>query len=353
VAHILYDTRWVGNHGIGRFAAEVQRRLPALTAFNISRRPWHPLDPWLLGAVLRGLCPGMFFSPGYNSPRDWTGEFVFTLHDLNHLRVPDNSNALKRAYYKHVIRPACHRAACVLTVSDYSKREIAAWANLSEDRIVNVGNGVGFPFEPSGAPYDAGFPYLLYVGSRKPHKNVKRLLQAYAASGVQTDVFLLISGSPDSDTQAENARLGITRHVRYLEVPDNDTLARVYRGALGFLFPSLYEGFGLPPLEAMACGVPVLTSKVCSLPEVVGTAALLVDPLNVDDIAVGIQRIAHESELRRRLSHKGLERAQQFRWEDTAHEVANVLSRVTGNTIEVAHDQKNDDRAVTELTAKR
>ena len=353
MTQILYDARWVGNHGIGRFAAEIQKRLPALTAFDVNRRPWHPLDPWMLGSALRRLHPRTFFSPGYNSPLGWSGEFVFTLHDLNHLRVLDNSNALKRAYYKHVIRPACHRAAAVFTVSDYSRQEIATWADLSEDRIVNVGNGVGFPFVSFGDKHNPGYPYLLYVGSRKPHKNLNRLLQAYAASGVQQDLFLLLSGRPDPHTQAETELLGITRYVRYLEVPDNDVLARVYRGASGFLFPSLYEGFGLPPLEAMACGVPVLTSNVCSLPEVVGNAAILIDPSSIDALAEGIRRLVHDSELRAHLRLKGSQRAQRFRWEETAQTISKTLLRVTGEVVPVVAYAQDDDRALTEVTANR
>src|SRR5262249_49269703 len=145
--------------------------------FQSARRPWQAFDPWLLGMELRRRNPTMFLSPGYNSPVGWPGKFVFTLHDLNHLRVEDNSNALKRAYYQYVIKPACRAAAFVLTVSEYSRREIGQWAKVDEKKIVNVGNGVGPPFTAAGRRYEPGYPYLLYVGSRKPHKNLPRLLQ--------------------------------------------------------------------------------------------------------------------------------------------------------------------------------
>jgi len=322
---ILYDARWVGNHGIGRFAGELQKWLSDVVPFHSRRRPWHPLDPAILGAALWRRKPKLFFSPGYNSPLNWPGRFVFTLHDLNHLCVPDNSNAVKRAYYRYVIKPACHRAQCVLTVSEYSKREIATWADVKEEKLINVGNGVGLPFSPAGAKYEPGYPYLLYVGSRKPHKNLPRLLKAYSVSGVRKEVRLVLSGQPDRQTSEEIARLGLTRDVIFKDLSDDGHLSEVYRGAVALVFPSLYEGFGLPPLEAMACGVPVLTSNVCSLPEVVGDAAVVVCPLDVEEIADGARRLVQDSSLRARLREKGLLRARRFSWSETAQRTLKAL----------------------------
>jgi glycosyltransferase involved in cell wall biosynthesis len=318
MAGVLFDARWIGNHGIGRFAGELQKLLPGMTSFQVPRRPWHPLDPALLGATLWRKNPELYFSPGYNSPIGWPKPFVFTLHDLNHLCVVDNSNAAKRAYYKYVIRPACHRAAFVLTVSEYSKREIAAWAKVKEEKIINVGNGVGLPFTALGRKYEPGYPYLLYVGSRKPHKNLPRLLEAYSRSGVRRDARLLLTGNPDQHIAGEIDRLGLTGDVIFADLQADGDLSEVYRGALALVFPSLYEGFGLPPLEAMACGIPVLTSNLCSLPEVVGDAGVLVDPLNVEAIADGIRRLVRDSDLRADLRTKGLLRAKEFSWDKTA-----------------------------------
>jgi len=325
VTETLYDARWIGNHGIGRFAVELQKIIPGLVSFRARRHPWHPLDPFLLGLSLRKTNPRVFFSPGYNSPVGWPGSFIFTLHDLNHLCVRDNSNALKRAYYRYVIKPACHAARLVLTVSEYSRQEIAAWAKVKEERIINVSNGVGPPFTPLGRMYDPGYPYLLYVGSRKPHKNLPRLLRAYAISGVCADVGLLLSGQPDKETLSEINRLGMDKHVAFADLPSDAALSEAYRGAVAFLFPSLYEGFGLPPLESMACGVPVLTSNVCSLPEVTGDAAILVRPLDVEEIAEGIRRLVWDSDLRLRLREKGLCRAKRFSWHQTAHATSQAL----------------------------
>jgi glycosyltransferase involved in cell wall biosynthesis len=323
---ILYDARWIGNHGIGRFAGELQKLLPDLVSYQARRRPWHPLDPAFLGAVLWHQRPRLFFSPGYNSPIGWPKPFVFTLHDLNHLFcVRDNSNVAKRAYYKHIIRPACHRAAFVLTVSEYSQREISAWAGVKEGKIINVGNGVGLPFTPAGRKYEPGYPYLLYVGSRKPHKNLPRLLEAYSISGIRRDVRLVLSGNSDRHMSREIERLGLSGDVVFVDSDTDGDLSDIYRGALALVFPSLYEGFGLPPLEAMACGIPVLTSKVCSLPEVVGDAGVLVDPLDVEAIADGIRRLVLDSDLREELRQKGLLRAKEFSWEETAHRTREVL----------------------------
>jgi glycosyltransferase involved in cell wall biosynthesis len=322
---VLYDARWVGNHGIGRFAGELQKLIPNMTAFHAGRRPWHPLDCGLLGAALWRIAPKLFFSPGCNPPVGWPGSFVFSLHDLNHLCVPENSSALKRAYYDYVIRPACHRAAFVLTVSEYSRREICAWAKVSQEKVVNVGNGVGAPFVADGPKFDPGYPYLLYVGSRKPHKNLRLLLQAYRLSGVSKDVRLLLSGELDAPMAQELERLRLKECVVFKDLSADSELSKTYRGALGFLFPSLYEGFGLPPVEAMSCGAPVLTSNVCSLPEVVGDAALLVDPRDVAAVADGIRRLVEDSNLRDSLRAKGLDRSKRFSWNETAGKTLRAL----------------------------
>jgi glycosyltransferase involved in cell wall biosynthesis len=330
VSEVLYDARWIGNHGIGRFADELLKRLPSLVAFHSARRPSHPLDPWLLGRMLRARRPALFFSPGYNSPRAYSGAFVFTLHDLHHLRVPESSSVAKRAYYEHVIRPACRRAACVLTVSDYSKAEIAAWSGVEGARIINVGNGVGCPFVPEGIKHAPGYPYLLYVGSSRPHKNLMRLLEAFDASGMARQVGLLISGRPAPAVVDVVRRLKLGQAVVFTGPLSNAELASHYRGALAFVFPSLYEGFGLPPLEAMACGVPVLTSNVCAIPEVVADAALLVDPHSTEDIAQGMTRIVQDAALRASLRAKGFLRASHYSWDETARRTQDVLRRATG-----------------------
>jgi glycosyltransferase involved in cell wall biosynthesis len=150
-------------------------------------------------------------------------------------------------------------------------------------------------------------------------------LQAYSISGVRPDVRLIISGSPDEQIMEKIARLGLASDVFFKELSTDQQLSDVYRGAVAFLFPSLYEGFGLPPLEAMACGVPVLSSNVSSLPEVLSDAAILVDPLDLQEISDGIQRLVRDSSLRAHLRGKGLLRAQVFTWEETVRKTSRAL----------------------------
>lgn len=322
---ILYDARWIGLSGMGRFAGEVSKRVAALTYYRAARVPWHAADPALLSAMLWRRRPKLFFSPGFSAPITSPCPFVFTLHDLHHLRVPERSSAAKRAYYRHMIRPACHRAAFVLTVSEFSKREIVEWAGVRPEKVINVGNGIGPPFVSEGAKHAPGFPYLLYVGSRKPHKNLPRLMQAFGVAGLPADVRLILAGWEGPELGGEIQRLGLGGRVICRRCDSDEELASLYRGALGFVFASLYEGFGIPPLEAMACGCPVVTSNAAAIPEVLGDAGLLVDGRNVDEIAAGIHALVEDAGLRERLRQKGFARAKKFTWDETARKISLVL----------------------------
>jgi glycosyltransferase involved in cell wall biosynthesis len=321
----LGDYRWIGRHGIGRFASEVLTRLPGMQPLPVSWHPLHPLDSVSLSWALWQARPQVYFSPGFNPPVWSPVPFVFTIHDLIHIHFPAETSLAKQAYYGLVVRPAAHRAYRVLTVSAYTKREILHWTGLPDERVVVVYHGVGPVFYPEGQYHTPGYPYLFYAGNRKPHKNILRLLQGFAHCGLSKDVRLVLTGTPEATTHTQIMALGLQNRVVYTgQLPDTE-LAAYYRGALALVFPSLYEGFGLPPLEAMACGTPVVTSHVTALPEVVGEAALLVDPYDIEAIAWGIQCVVEDSALRQELRHKGLERAKQFTWERTAALVWQVL----------------------------
>lgn len=324
---ILFDARWIGRHGIGRFASELLARLPAERLGGLPLL--HPVEPVWLPSVLALRRPDVYFSPGYNAPRWSPVPFVFTIHDLIHVHFGDERRAVKRAYYRLLVRPAARKAKRVLTGSEFTKRELIEWAGVSDKHVVVVGHGVSAAFTPHGARYDPGYPYVLYLGYRKPHKNVPRLLEAFARAGIPDDVRLMLSGEPDETTRTLAARLRIDQRVVFAgRIPEVD-LPAYYRGALAVTLPSLYEGFGLPTVEAMASGTPVLAARAGALPEVVGDAAALVDPYDVDSIAGALREILEDDELRTTLRHRGLERAKTFSWDVTASRVRSVLEQAS------------------------
>jgi glycosyltransferase involved in cell wall biosynthesis len=230
-------------------------------------------------------------------------------------------------YYETVIRYAANRAYCIFTDSLFSKKEILEWSRLPDDKVVITGAGVGDEYTPSGWRYDPGFPYLLYVGGRKPHKNLPRLIQAFAVSKLANEHYLLLSGNPDANLSSIAAYYGIEARIRFSGIIPGDKLPGYYRGATALIMPSLYEGFGLPPLEALACGIPVVVSNRASLPEVVGDAGIYVDPLNIMSIADGIDRVISDSQLRCEIVSLGRERVSFYGWDKCALSIKKILDQ--------------------------
>jgi glycosyltransferase involved in cell wall biosynthesis len=321
---ILADTRWIGPHGIGRFARETVQRLSDVTPLPTTLRLLHPFEPLWLGQLVRRLRPRVYFTPGFNPPFASPVPVVMTIYDLIHLRIPEESSLGKRIYYAQVVRRAARRGARVLTVSEFSKREILQWAGIDGSAVTVVGAGVDATFCPRGARHTPGFAYLLYVGNRRPHKNFARLLEAFAATALQ-NVRLLVSGALDAELDAAVRARGLQGRVTCTGPIADADLPSYYRGARALLIPSLYEGFGLPGVEALACGTPVVAARAASLPEVLGDCALYVDPLQVESIADGIRTIVENDALGERLSAAGPERARLFRWDHVAQRVRGVI----------------------------
>jgi glycosyltransferase involved in cell wall biosynthesis len=181
-------------------------------------------------------------------------------------------------------------------------------------------------FRSEGPRYEPGEPYFLFVGRREAHKNLARLVAGYAASRARKSVRLVFAGPADPALLALARRNGVEGRVAFTAPLADAELAACYRGALALAFPSLYEGFGLPIAEAMACGTPVLTSGVTAIPETVGDGtALIVDPLRVEAIADGLDRVAEDAALRARLRERGLQRAGAFSWQVVAEKTADIL----------------------------
>jgi len=322
----LFDARWIGAHGIGRFATELQRGMPGFSFLPMKGSPSSPTDPFALFLHLRRASPTLFFSPGFNPPVGNPCPFVFCVHDLNHLYIKENSNPLKRAYYEYIVRPAIHRARVLITGSEFSRSQICEWARANTDKVVAVGYGVSEAFVPEGPRHsEAARPYFLCVGNQKVHKNLLRTLQAFASAYKGSEHMLLFSGTPSEAMEREISRLEVVDQVKFFGGINDARLAELYRGATALVFVSLYEGFGLPIIESMACGTPVLTSTATATPEVAGDAAMLVDPLDVEAIADGMRRLANDEELRRSLRELGYRRSKVYSWQKTSRKVAEAL----------------------------
>lgn len=326
-ARIVYDDRWNGAHGIGRFTAQLTARIPMIP-LGIKGHSTSLLGPLRLALGLRQFRSSkLFFSPGYIPPwPDSPIPFVLTLHDLNHIDLP--SNAAKRAFYRHVLKPACRKAAAILTGSEFSRKRILDWTALPSERVLNVSYGVSAGYCVEGSAHDEGVPYFLVVGIRKPHKNHENIIRAFARSRAGGHARLLFTGVKVVELDEVIRENSVEPFVKFLGNVTDAELAALYRGAQALLFPSFYEGFGLPVIEAMACGCPVITSNVTALPEVAGDAAIMVNPADVGELAQAIDRMLENQELRFRLSRAGIVRAGRFRWEDVATRVRNVCDSI-------------------------
>lgn len=284
---------------------------------------WEQVD---LPSCLRG---GLLFSPANIGPAFHANQAV-TLHDASVFAVPQAYSALFRAKYRFVFGQLARRARLVLTDSVFSQRELARHLHVDPARfaVVPLGGdhlqGVAADESVLDANGLRGQEYLLMVASRSPHKNVARLIEAVRRVKGGTR-FVLVGGSFKGvfrDAGPED----LPAHVTRLGYVDDPGLKALYENAQGFIFPSLYEGFGLPVLEAMSCGCPVLCSRAASLPEVGGTAVEYFDPLDVDAIRHALERFVADPALRARMKAAGRLQAAGFSWERTARE---TLRRIT------------------------
>ncbi len=323
---IYADQRWIGDHGIGSFARRVLASLD-YHPIPLTSSPASPLDSWHLARCLDKLTSGdLFFSPGYNSPLFGAAPFLFTIHDLNHIDRAENSSPLKRLYYATLLKRACHRAAKILTVSEFSRSRIVEWSGVSADKVLNVRCGVGSEYHPAVAPYNLPFPYLLCVSNRKKHKNEFRTVEAFAKSRVPAELRLVFTGEPTAELAGWIDSLRVGKRVHFVGAVPEDHMPSLYCSAEALIFVSLYEGFGLPVLEAMACGTPVITSTTTALPEVAGDAALLVDPTALDEIVAAIEQIVENTGCREQFRKKGIVQAARFPWSVSVEKVHGIIA---------------------------
>lgn len=326
---IIFDGRWKGATGIGRFATEVSNYL-RLPQAELRGNPASPFDWLYLSMKLAPRTNSIFFSPGYNYPLFFRGRGVLVVHDLIHVDVPSSFWLLKKLYCEVILKSVCRRATAVLTVSEFSKHRLATFTGISPTNIRVVGNGVSDAFRKDGPCFEleGNDAYFLCISNGKGHKNNEKTIQAFVNANLGDRVKLLFVGFPYVELMSYIERLGAKDRIRFMGRLTEADLAALYRGAHALLFPSLYEGFGLPIVESMACGTPVITSNCTAMPEIARDAAIMVDPLSAPQITQAIRRIYGNDELRRAMGEKGLARARDFKWEDVARKIEAVLTEL-------------------------
>lgn len=269
----------------------------------------------------------------YNAPLLHSGRLLVTIYDLTHITHPAIRHSLGAwAYFRPMFHLAARKALHIITVSLYSKAQIVERLRVAPAKVTVIPLGVDERFhsverelasEQVRAALGVCRPYVLYVGNLKPHKNVVSLLRAFALLGKRRalDLELVILGDDrvwKETLLGECGRLGIGENVLFVPQVSDELLPCVYGAAELLVQPSWVEGFGLPVLEAMACGTPVASSRAGSLPEVAGDAAEFFDPASVEDLAGVIERVLGSAELQASMRRKGLDRAGRFSWEDCA-----------------------------------
>ncbi len=321
-------------------------QLPPGCEMRVIRTAWPTARPmgrimWeqtVLPGVLRRLGADLLHAPAFVGPLVSPCPQVITLHDLSFFRHPAFFKRANRLYLGTMTPLACRRAAAVIAVSEFTAREAVALMGVAPERVHVITHGVDPRFCPLPSAEVArfraaqGLPerFILHMGTLEPRKNLARLVQAFA-QGAPADVHLVLAGGRGwlyETIFAEVTRLGVQDRVHFPGYIPAETQALWYNAADLFAYISLYEGFGLPVLEALACGTPTLASATTALPEASGDAALTVPPDDVAAIADGLARLLRDDPLRAELRERGLAHAARFSWEATAQRTAALYRRI-------------------------
>jgi alpha-1,3-rhamnosyl/mannosyltransferase len=308
---------------------------PGLRALTITWEvepapPYSARELWRLAWRARRDGAAVYHAPHYVCPPVLPCPAVVTVHDLIHLRFPPTrGRALGPLYARVMLRLAAWRAAALLTVSEATRRDLVARLGVRPERVRVIPNGVAAAFAPAADPEavaaglgDLGVvaPYVLFVGNPLPHKNLDRLLRAWAGLPGEAGRLVVAGVAPGRRAAVDAAVVaaGVGGRVHVLPPVPRAALVRLYQGARAVACPSLWEGFGLPALEAMACGTAVVASDRGALPEVVGDAALTVDPTRVDALREALYALTVQESLRAALAARGVARARTFSWRRAA-----------------------------------
>lgn len=359
MSQITIDSRMILSSGIGTYLQNLVPRIARyfdeqpltllgnpdeLTQFGWStskhirsvefRQPIHSIAEQLAYLKLQGSASSLFWSPNYNIPLLRKGKLLVTVHDMLHLvEAAGLRNSHKRLYAGILFAALKRKADRIICVSEFTASEMMRLTSADSKKIqvIHLGVDESWFHVPSG-PSPHPRPYVLYVGNVKPHKNLRRLIDAFVNSLQKMDHDLVIVGKKEGfitgDAKVEEKAGKLGGRVRFTGQVKYEVLQQYVSHADIMVFPSLYEGFGLPPLEAMACGCPVIVSRAASLPEVCGDAALYCDPYNTGDIADKMTTLLASPLMQSEYRQRGREHAKKFSWEKCAEETADVMDEL-------------------------
>lgn len=320
LAQLRDDVVFVAPHGI-----KMQDSAKALNVQCIGSHSGHLWEQLDLPLYLRRHGNPLLVSLCSTAPLFY-GNQIATHHDVTYVRHPESYTRLFRLLYRTMTPIMLSRIRSLLTVSNFSKGEISQFYNYPENKIFVVPNAVSGAFQP-GPPLRDQPEYLLAVSSPSAHKNFSRMIQAFLMLRDHDDVQLRIVGGASDVFADDNLQRLASRdsRIRFLGRLNDDELIGQYQGATAFVFPSLYEGFGIPPLEAQACGCPVLAANAASIPEVLQASALYFDPMDTTHMAAAMERILADLPLRQSLRRRGLNNVARFSWEESARRVSHRI----------------------------
>jgi glycosyltransferase involved in cell wall biosynthesis len=291
--------------------------------------------------VLKKYKADVFFSPdGFLSLRTAIPQ-IPVIHDINFEHFPDDLPKTMGKYYRTYFRQFAHRSTRIITVSEYSKQDIITTYKVPEEKVMVAYNGVNERFVSltdekvhlARKKFAKGNPYFIYVGALHKRKNITRLFIAFDQFKTKTSnhshKLVIVGGTMFRDKEMERTYQGMKHRsdVIFMGKVEMEELPEAIGGAEAMVYISYFEGFGIPIVEAMRCGVPVITSNTTSMPEVAGDAAVLIDPFKVDEIALAMEKVI-DSEVKKKLSQAGLLRAELFNWDITAAKVWKVINQV-------------------------
>lgn len=279
----------------------------------------------------------VFYSPDFVLPPTKARRKILTVHDLSFRRVPETAVPNLKWYLDGAVPRAVARADLIFADSDATRADLIELYHVPPDRVQTLYSGCDDFFHPVTAAhelarvrelYKLSRPFILSIGTLEPRKNFVRLIEAYARLPRRNEFELVIAGGKGwlyDDILNAPERLHISDHVHFPEYVPDEHLAALYSACAVFVYPSLYEGFGLPVLEALTCGAAVITSNTSSLPEVAGDAAMMVDPRDTDALAAALEHLLEDEELRAGLTRRGLDQAKKFSWEKSARQLRNAI----------------------------